>query len=438
MTRRLVIQLARFGDLLQSARLIVSLAAQGETHVVVDRSLAELAKRVYPGVRVHAVAAHGGSPGEAAAFNRHAFAVLREPVWDAVYNLNHSGLNRALAALFPPEIQRLHVRLNGGHLREQWVRTAFRHAAHRRTSCLNLVDFWGLAAPDPLPPYSINPPAAPGGRGMGVVLAGRHSRRSLPPEILAPCLRLLFEQQDGPPVFLLGTDAERPAARRLMRLLPPSVAGKTRDLTGRTDWSGLVDALTGLDALITPDTGVMHLAARLGVPVRAFFLSSAWAWETGPYGLGHVVWQAAPACAPCLESAPCDGAVCRTLFAGRDLLRSLAGCGEAPSGIRVLESAFDALGLIWKPTTPEEHSEPEEHSDEERKRGAARSLAAADLGVPPFGMPVPCEADKVRAADVLYREADWMLPDVNGRSLFRAVPDARDSETRSQPFERKP
>ncbi len=423
MARQLVIQLARFGDLLQSARLIDSLAAQGETHVVVDRSLAVLARLVFPGVQVHAVAVHGGEPGEAAAFNRHAFAELGESGWDAVYNLNHSGFNRALGALFPPEIQRLHIRLNGQPLREQWVRAAFRHAGRRRTACLNLVDFWGLAAPEPLPPHLVNPPAVPGGRGLGVVLAGRHSRRSLPPEILAPCLRLLFEQRNGPPVFLLGTDAERPAARRLMRLLPPGVAGKTCDLTGRTDWPGLVDALTGLDALITPDTGVMHLAARLGVPVSAFFLSSAWAWETGPYGLGHCVRQAVPACAPCLESTPCNGAACSALFSGRELLRSLAGCGEAPPGIQVLESTFDALGLVWKPTTPAENM------DEERERRAARSLAAADVGILLTGASDSCEADKVRAAEVLYREGDWMLPDVNARSRFRMPLDVGVPET---------
>ena len=36
-----------------------------------------------------------------------------------------------------------------------------------------------------------------------------------------------------------------------------------------------------LDVLLTPDTGIMHLAAHLGVPVFAFFLSSAWCHETG-------------------------------------------------------------------------------------------------------------------------------------------------------------
>lgn len=64
MPRQLVIQLARFGDLLQTARLIDSLCAQGETHLLTDRSLTALAALIYPGVHVHAVPAHGGEPEE--------------------------------------------------------------------------------------------------------------------------------------------------------------------------------------------------------------------------------------------------------------------------------------------------------------------------------------------------------------------------------------
>lgn len=402
MPRQLVIQLARFGDLLQTARLIDSLCAQGETHLLTDRSLTALAALIYPGVHVHAVPAHGGEPEEVLSQSWRTLAELRQVNWDAVYNLNHSGMNRALGAMFPPETQRGHLRRDGQSLRERWVQMAFRRMQNRRSASLNLEDFWGVLAPNPIEPPKVNPVAVPGGRGLGVVLAGRHSRRSLPPDILAPCIRILCEQLDGPEVFLLGTAAEKSAARRLLRCLPPALAGKIRDLTGRTDWAGLVEALTGLDALFTPDTGTMHLAARLGVPVRALFLSSAWAWETGPYGLGHTVWQVALPCAPCLESADCDGGRCRELFAGRQLLRSLAGRPDDTTDLQVLHSGFDSLGLIWKgPETPESPL-----------RATTRRLLIDYLGMP---LPETAEErpEQVRAmADSLYQEADWMLPDV--------------------------
>ena len=45
--------------------------------------------------------------------------------------------------------------------------------------------------------------------------------------------------------------------------------GECEDLGGRTDLAGLADVLAGCDALVTNDTGPMHLAAALGTPVVA-------------------------------------------------------------------------------------------------------------------------------------------------------------------------
>ncbi|MBG3878511.1 heptosyltransferase, partial [Desulfovibrio oxamicus] len=210
MAKHLVIQLARFGDLVQTKRLILSLlngegtdgggthgAGQGtghsiasapevylpEVHLAVDATLAELARLVYPGVIVHGVRAHGGVPQEdVLAHNARAFAALAAEGFDTVYNLNNSGLNMALAALFPPDIVRGYRSLNGQPLRDRWMRMAFRWVAHRRLSPVNLVDFWAALAPRPIAPARVNPIALRGGRGIGVVLAGRMSRRSLPPD----------------------------------------------------------------------------------------------------------------------------------------------------------------------------------------------------------------------------------------------------------------
>ena len=59
MTKRLVVQLARFGDIVQSKRLILSLRREGDVHLCVDRSLAALARLVYPDCVIHALPAHG-------------------------------------------------------------------------------------------------------------------------------------------------------------------------------------------------------------------------------------------------------------------------------------------------------------------------------------------------------------------------------------------
>ena len=48
MPRQIVIQLARFGDILQTGRLLRALELEGETHLCVDQSLVPLARRLHP------------------------------------------------------------------------------------------------------------------------------------------------------------------------------------------------------------------------------------------------------------------------------------------------------------------------------------------------------------------------------------------------------
>ncbi|MBO4301301.1 MAG: heptosyltransferase, partial [Desulfovibrio sp.] len=55
----LVLQAARFGDLVQTKRLLLSLAARGEVHLAVDGGLIPLARRLYPFARLHGLSVHG-------------------------------------------------------------------------------------------------------------------------------------------------------------------------------------------------------------------------------------------------------------------------------------------------------------------------------------------------------------------------------------------
>ncbi|WP_417038488.1 glycosyltransferase family 9 protein [Desulfovibrio legallii] len=347
----LVLQAARFGDLVQSGRLLRGLQAQGETHLAVDAGLAPLARLLYPFAQVWELALHGRPTGAALARNREVLAQWRRQDYAAVYNCNYSGLTAALCRVFAPEQVHGYRPTPGGLLRSPWAALGFGLSARRAETPLNLVDFWGHFCAEPALPAAVNPRPLPGGGGIGVVLAGREARRSLSLPMLTQLLPAVFRLLGGPAVFLLGTAAEQPAARRLRRLLPTQVQERVRDLCGKTDWPGLTAALTGLDLLLTPDTGTMHLAARLGVPVLAFFLSSAWAHETGPSGPGHHVWQAALPCAPCLESAPCPrGTACGKPLASADVLRSVAAVLRGgpvpppPPGLQVWRTGLDVLG----------------------------------------------------------------------------------------------
>lgn len=420
----LVLQAARFGDVVQTGRLLHGLAARGQVHLAVDESLVALARLLYPFAQIHGLHLHGCDENGILQKNRPVLAQWRHENFSIVYNCNFSGLTAALCRIFEPEQVQGYRPAPGGIWRSPWARMAFRLSERRVLSPLNLVDFWAFFGPDPLRPQQVNPEATPGGQGLGVVLAGRESRRSLPIPLLADVVRTTFSAMGGPRVLLFGTAAEQPAARRLLRLLPAKMQDRVEDLSGKTGWPGLVTAVQGLDAVITPDTGTMHLAARLGVPVLAFFLSSALAHETGPYGQGHFVWQASRACAPCLETAPCPyNVACLEPFRSRELLRSLtlalagdAGRAVLPDGLQLWRSQVDSLGTVLRLKSGKDpHAE---------RRQRVREYLASFLRLSPPGAvdtPPPVIAGEKTAYPSgaagdegvdqwLCGDADWMLP----------------------------
>ncbi|HWY50350.1 MAG TPA: lipopolysaccharide heptosyltransferase II [Chthoniobacterales bacterium] len=75
---------------------------------------------------------------------------------------------------------------------------------------------------------------------------------------------------------------------------------------GQTTLDQLIEDLGGCRALLTNDTGTMHLAALLGVPVVAIFGSTEPAL-TGPLGDGHIIIRHHVECSPCfLRECPID------------------------------------------------------------------------------------------------------------------------------------
>ena len=405
----LVFQLARFGDLIQTKRLLGSIAAEVNTqvHLCVDHSLTGMARLLYPYAKVHGLPAHAVSAsGPARIFSsaRDVFAVLREIDFKDVYLLNYSPLSFACASLFPPECLRGYARVNGQDMRGRWAALSFNLLQDRRFSPLNLVDLWAAFHPSPLPPEKVNPIPVPAGNGrIGIVMAGRQSRRSLPPQVLATCVQAVFQARRGPELICIGSKDERPLVSRLVRHLPPQTAKRIIDRTGSTSLTDLPDLLLGLDMLLTPDTGAMHLAAHLGVPVQAFFLSSAWCFETGPYGFGHKVWQALLPCSPCLESATCDNSLaCLNPFTHEAFLEHLAGKHNPhwPNGLLGCITTLDSLGSTCVCVDGEDPYAP--------GRRELRDALQEYLHLDVVGTPPKISRE---IAGYLYSEANWMLPD---------------------------
>ncbi len=101
---------------------------------------------------------------------------------------------------------------------------------------------------------------------------------------------------------IFGVEKDRPLAQELVQ----DFRGEIQDLTGQTTLSQLIEHLEQVEVLLTNDTGTMHLAAFVGVPVVAVFGSTEPSL-TGPMGDRHVILREQVECSPCyLRECPLD------------------------------------------------------------------------------------------------------------------------------------
>lgn len=414
MKKTLLIQAARFGDLVQTIRLIKSLARDHELHLAVDDSFKILARILFPEAAIHGFPFHQPVPQDNMAFFTDDLGKLAANDFSQIFNCNYTPLAANLSRLFP---EKKIIGLRPGHysagdiLRSRWARMAFSLSGRRKITSLNLVDYWGWFAEDPFSAKLVNPAAKAGNRGLGIVLAGREPRRSLPPAILAGIANVAASILKVKKIFLFGTERESPVAAQFKRQLPQGLLDKVEDLCGKTGWPELITNLQGLDLILTPDTGTMHLAAFLGVPVMAFFLSSAWCHETAPYGAGHLIWQASISCAPCLETAPCSHNVeCLKFFQDSSFLRFVAGAltknekilANLPVGLQLWKTGFDSSGQVLKLVAGRDRQASERH--------LTRKLINAFLLGESACLHDYKKEEIAEICQYLFPETDWMLP----------------------------
>jgi heptosyltransferase II len=89
-------------------------------------------------------------------------------------------------------------------------------------------------------------------------------------------------------------------------MIATKLGDKCVNRIGQTSLDELISELGDCRALLTNDTGTMHLAALLGVPVVAVFGSTE-PQLTGPIGENHIVIRRHVECSPCfLRECPID------------------------------------------------------------------------------------------------------------------------------------
>lgn len=95
---------------------------------------------------------------------------------------------------------------------------------------------------------------------------------------------------------VIGSRADRAIAEKVVG----TSGGNAISLAGSTNLKELIELMRGAKFVISNDSGPMHIAAGLNIPVVAIFGPTSPS-RTGPYGSRHIVLQSGLECAPCFK-----------------------------------------------------------------------------------------------------------------------------------------
>src|SRR5699024_8596159 len=79
----------------------------------------------------------------------------------------------------------------------------------------------------------------------------------------------------GQDVILLGSANDRPVAEAILAALPETARARVHNLAGRTSLAEAIDLLSLAAAVVSNDSGLMHIAAALDRPLVVIYGSSS-------------------------------------------------------------------------------------------------------------------------------------------------------------------
>lgn len=348
--KTLVIQLAKFGDLLQSRSLIERLCREGDKVSLLHNDLFSEAAHLLPVTTRYAAdfsvlteLQDGKLRLEPQSATGAGF-LLSFPTFDRIINLNSSPLAEDF-------LNRLEAPSKLGFATDDpwsnlWLGWVMSFVRARRFASLNLADiFYQLPGPEtvsrvPSPMFRLRDGKL---RRIALQLGSRNFKRQWPPQRFAELGDQLIHR--GFALVLTGTADEADSGKRFLESIDNPSAVDNR--IGQTNVAELVETLRACDALITGDTGTMHLAEYAGTPVVALFFGPAYAPETLALGGSVFFPDTTIPCHPCDETAPCPrGLACQRSITPSEIAAHLANTAVSPHAWR---AETDAIGQLLVP-----------------------------------------------------------------------------------------
>ncbi|NMC64090.1 MAG: glycosyltransferase family 9 protein [SAR324 cluster bacterium] len=335
----LLVNITRLGDMLQATPTIAGMKMENpncKISVIVEKQFDEVCKYIpyidelIPldlGMTVRSLSREADGIIDAYEYIDEFVQELKSRNFDYCLNMSSSAYTALLLRL-------IDIKRSGGWtsdsegyriIESDWARLFATSVFHqnRRYNSLNLVDIFRCSADVEMHPnqlqiminrealdYCEQLIASAGFTNSGPLISvqagASQGKRQWAPEKFSRLINILIEKYNAR-VMLTGSKKEMAIIERIKMNCPsPNV----HIAAGKTNIPQLAALLHLSKLLITGDTGPMHVSVAAGTPVIAFFLASAFGFETGPYSEGNLILQPVIECGPCNPNKPCSRPDC--------------------------------------------------------------------------------------------------------------------------------
>ena len=372
----LIINITRMGDLVQMVPLLKRLEYEWPgvgIDLVVDSEFASMAAML-PGIRQVLVYDFQALMDDSRVHARDIVSLYQDVAawakplvsvgYDRIINLTFNRRSACLAGYVgATDVRGLTTAPDGSFVvKNPWMMYFLDMHSNRQLNRFNLVDVYALggSGPGPHTPVTLQidsrskewAKAFLGISGkpdhwIAVQVGASDVMKAWRPELFGQTLARLSRQANVGFV-LIGTTKEASSVKEAVATFR-KLGGTAPicDALGKTTLSQLVGLLSQSHMMLTNDTGPMHLAVGVGIPVVNLSVGHVDFRETGPYGPGHWVVQPDIGCGPCGFDQVCPHHACKDRIIPEqvtNLSLSVLGIHSFPSsfnGVRIYETGVD-------------------------------------------------------------------------------------------------
>lgn len=165
---------------------------------------------------------------------------------------------------------------------------------------------------------------------LAVCFGANHFTKRYPLERFARIIEIVTSETPAR-VVLLGGKEDEPEARKLIAMLPDTARSRVLSLAGKASLMQSAALLSRVDAVLTNDTGLMHIASAFGKKLFVIFGSSVKEFGFMPWGAEYELFET-----PGLKCRPCSHIGRATCPKGH--FRCMTDIAPEPIAARIVET----------------------------------------------------------------------------------------------------